>query len=49
MSGPLHILDIHMDNFAINAKKYFFLPMPPYVHVDFMVPPPGGGLSVTDF
>jgi len=27
----------------------FFGPMPPHVHVDFVVLPPGHGRSVTDF
>jgi hypothetical protein len=27
----------------------FFSPMPPHVHIDFVVPPPGCGRSVTDF
>jgi hypothetical protein len=27
----------------------FFLPMPPHVHIDFVIPPPGCGRSVTDF
>jgi hypothetical protein len=26
-----------------------FFPMPPHVHTDFVVPPPGCGRSVTDF
>ena len=28
---------------------FFFGPMPPHVLVDFVVPPPGHGRSVTDF
>jgi hypothetical protein len=27
----------------------FFFQMPPHVHIDFVVPPPGCGRSVTDF
>jgi hypothetical protein len=27
----------------------FFSPVPPYIHIDFVVPPPGCGPSVTDF
>jgi hypothetical protein len=28
---------------------FFFIPMPSHVHIDFVVPPPGCGRSVTDF
>jgi hypothetical protein len=28
--------------------KLFFLPVPPHFHIDFVVPPPGCGRSVTD-
>jgi hypothetical protein len=30
-------------------KKSFFLPVPPHVHIDLVVPPPSCGRSVTDF
>jgi hypothetical protein len=30
-------------------KVDFLYPLPPHVHIDFVVPPPGCGRSVTDF
>jgi hypothetical protein len=38
--------NVHTEFFSL----YLFFPaMPPHVHIDFMVPPPGCGRSVTDF
>jgi hypothetical protein len=31
------------------STAVFFPPIPPYVHIDFVVPPPGCSRSVTDF
>jgi hypothetical protein len=38
-----------MDNFAFNANNFFFLPVAPHVHTDFVVPLPGCGRVVNDF
>jgi len=37
------------DAVHLNARKFFFSPMPPHVLMDFMVFPPGHGRCVTDF
>jgi hypothetical protein len=36
-------------NTATELKFFFFTPVPPHVYIDFVVPPPGCGRSVTAF
>jgi hypothetical protein len=42
------ILAIPENSPLLNTGKFFF-PLPPHVHIDFVVPLPGCGRSVTDF
>jgi hypothetical protein len=41
-SGSKHVEDIKLQYIP-------HLKLPPHVHIDFVVPPPGCGRSVTDF
>jgi hypothetical protein len=47
--SPIFDLPLHIPGLLLSNSWYIFFLIPPQVHTNFRVPPPGYGGSVTDF